>query len=613
MKKRFYEDLRTIYRLLDAQQKELQRFYELLDSHRALLNMKLVRYEDLLEDFLAYVGLERSHETRLAAITRIVNLREDMLLQVISDKAEEERIAIKEKAFVWVSEFYLERFLQMLCTIEEQKLLTPFYRALLRHAHAIGEIFSLWQSSWMAAIVYGINRELLHIFNGDEEKIFAMLNAKKLLDRGHNGEVGDRCYSVLVMREDGSFKRVAYAEAFKEEVEQASRKIAHAIEELEKYEDEVFGKKEEWLAYFAKIKEALLERDPDRLIQRWADVDRAWMRIDTPLQLGHPLEYYEDRFRKAVALEWDVRIANPDYRSGERAKKIELAFCKIYEELGIQKPSIYEQTLQSLQRVQLYVGRPLLFYGSEFNGLFSAQVVPNDEVVSKEMGKKIFAYPDLILQSQKAKPKMRLTEEVFGGELAQRFRALLENEEAWHAIYDITTIGHEYGHILWMDEESEAVMNASGMFKLAEEFKATTGGLVAYILFDNDRYWEELLLDHIQRSVSLIGWMEIEEVLPYYVEGLLHLHGLFASEILRFDGKLAVDLDYEKFQKLKKWYLQIYKDLAKIYLLKENVKIFLDKFIVRESHFLPKEESVRAFVEYYYALYRKIGRQIVKE
>jgi len=35
------------------------------------------------------------------------------------------------------------------------------------------------------------------------------------------------------------------------------------------------------------------------------------------------------------------------------------------------------------------LGKPMPIYGAEFNGLFSAQVVPNDEIVSAEFGKKI--------------------------------------------------------------------------------------------------------------------------------------------------------------------------------------------------------------------------------
>jgi len=49
-------------------------------------------------------------------------------------------------------------------------------------------------------------------------------------------------------------------------------------------------------------------------------------------------------------------------------------------------------------------------------GLFSAQVVPNDEIVSKEEGKKIFAFSDEILQTTRAKPFLKLSNEIFGQE-----------------------------------------------------------------------------------------------------------------------------------------------------------------------------------------------------
>ena len=613
MREKFFDDLKRIYRRLQQEQQELQKMYECLQPHRSLFDPALEEYEAQIEDFLEFVGLPKSSETMLAAINRIVNLREDALLQVISQWEEQERIEAKERAFIWVSRFYLSKFRKRLEWIEQEELLSPFYRRVLRGAHEVGEVMSDWQSSWMAQIVYGINKELFRLFNGDEEKILQMLQSKNLLDLGHDGEVGDRCYSVLRLKEDGSFERLCYSEAFGQEVKEASGRLVRLVEWLQELEDEIFGQKEQWIAYFQAIVEALQERDVDKLIPKWAEVDRAWMRITTPIQIGHPLEYYEDHYRKAVALEWDVRLSDPDYPKGERAKKMEAMFRTLYEKIGIDAPTVYEQTISNLQKVQLYVGRPFSFYGSEFNGLFSAQVVPNDEKVSQEYGKKIFAYPDLILQTQRAKPKMRLTKEIFGEELAKRFRKLLEDERSWYAVYDITTIGHEYGHILWMEESSEARMNASGMFKLAEEFKATTGGLVAYFMYEAPRLSEELLLDHIQRSVSLIGWMEVPEVLPYYVEGLLHLQGLFESGVLRFEGRLRVDMGMEAFERLKKWYLATYEDLAKIYLEKENVKKFLDKMIVRDKNYYPKDKKVEEFVRYYYELYQKIGRELDEE
>ncbi len=613
MKERFYEDLRHIYRMLQDEQAQLQRFYKLLHSP-SLFDPDMEERRYLIEEFLEFLGLEHNEETMLAAINRIVNLREDALLQVIADRKEDERIAIREKAYVWVSDFYLSLFQKRIETIEKKQLLTPFYRAILRHAHKIGEVFSSWHSSWMAQIIYGINRELFELFNGDEEKIYRMLNEKRLLDKGHGNEIADRSYSVLQMDENGRFKRLSYAQAFKEEVDLATKRIAQALQELESLEDDVFHLHKEWREYLQKIKEALLEENPDALIEKWADVDRVWMRITTPLQIGHPLEYYEDRYRKAVALEWDVRIENPDYPKKDYGKKIELMFRKLYEEIGEDAPSVYENTLRNLQKVQLYVGRPFSFYGSEFNGLFSAQVVPNDEVVSKEYGKKIFAYPDMILSALKAKPPMKITTKIFGKELVKKMRQILENPKIWYKIYDISTIGHEYGHILWMDESSETLMNRSGMFKNAEEFKATVGGLVAHFLFEDDTLWQYLLQDIVSRAVSLVGWMEVDEVQPYYVEGLLHLQGLFDCGIFSFKHDFHLDLSQERYERLKQWYIDEYKNLASIYLIKEDSKKYLDKFIKREGrNFLPLDEEVRNFVLYYYNLYKKMGTEIEKE
>ncbi|BCD60928.1 MULTISPECIES: invasion protein CiaB [unclassified Nitratiruptor] len=604
-------DLKRLYNKLALQQQELQKFFELVQPYQAPMDRSLEYYEELIDDFLSFVGLSKNDETLLAAINRIVNLREDAFLQVIASYDKEQQIQMKEKAFLWVSRFYIKRFEELLEWIEQEQLFDLFYRRLLRHAHAIGKVMSSWQSSWMAQIIYGINEELYRLFEGDEGKIFEMLLQKGLLDKGHNGETADRCYSVLRMKEDGSFERLAYKEAFHEEVAEVLAKLAEAIDELDKIEDTLFDQKAAWLQYFQALYNALQQSDPDKLVPAWADVDRAWMKITTPLQIGHPLEYYEDIYRKAVALEWDVRIANPDYPSGERAKKIERMFTKVYQDIGIEAPSLFQRCIQNIQRVQLYVGRPMLFYGSEFNGLFSAQVVPNDEVVSKEFGKKIFAYPDMILSSQKAKPKMRLSKVVFGEELAEAIRGLLYQEEQWHKIYDITTIGHEYGHILWMDEDTEVVMNKSGMFKLTEEFKATSGGLMAFFCCEREDLWYELLLDHINRSVSLIGWMEVLEVLPYYVEGLLHLQALFETGIFRFCGRLHIQINKEKYEAWKSWYEQTYKELAKHYIKKLDSALFLEPFIMKNGQsYLPKDEEIKDFVEYYYDLYKKIGREI---
>ena len=57
-------------------------------------------------------------------------------------------------------------------------------------------------------------------------------------------------------------------------------------------------------------------------------------------------------------------------------------------------------------------------------------------------------------------------------------------------------------------------MNRSGVFKNIEEFKATTGGVVAFFLDEEHALKRHLLSDVIKRSVGLIGWMKTGEVEP---------------------------------------------------------------------------------------------------
>ena len=238
--------------------------------------------------------------------------------------------------------------------------------------------------------------------------------------------------------------------------------------------------------------------------------------------------------------------------------------------------------------------------------------MPNDEQVSKEFGKKIFAFNDKILQSIQNRPKMKIDYEVFGQDFMQKYYHYISNKEVWNRVYDILTIGHEYGHTLWLDDETEVKMNKSGEFKNIEEFKATTGGLVAFFLEEDDSLWEFVLLDHIKRSIKLISWMEVDEVKPYFCEALIHLQALFDSSILKFENqKLEIVIDEEKYNKLKQWYLDVYKKLATFYLNKENAKEFLYFFLKKEKKtYLPKQNIIKSFIQYYYNLYQKIGRTI---
>ncbi len=651
LKELFLEDLQKIYMLLLQRQKELNSFYEILEKN-------IENNSDLIDNFLKDINLPINKETKLSAINRLVNLRDESLVQELqkANFNEKEIDDAKEKAYIWTSNYHLTLHEKLLHKIESLKLLTPFYRTVLKGVHKVGLDFTKWQSLWTSHIITGINRELYRLFNGDEEKIYQMLNEKKLFEVDEEGNKADRSYSVLI-KKGREFFHLSYKEAFPKEVDKISKNLETLILQLSVLEDEIYDLKNEHIEYFQAIVAAINETDRKKLIKRWADVDRAWMKITSPIQVGHPLEYYEDHYRKAVALEWDVRIADPNKTSQSDTKeKIKDTFLTLFDKLGSNKQeNIKNVTLKNLDKIQLYIGKPMLYYGAEFNGLFSAQVVPNDENVSSETGKKIFAFADTILESQRAKPTMKITQIIFGDDFIKEQKELLfKKADIWHKIYDITTIGHEFGHILWMDKDSETLMNKTGNFKNIEEFKATTGGLVSFfyneslifskntnknknyegfscqrqsfsernfnwnslpikrrLLDEKDELKSYILKDITKRAIGLIAWMQTGEVEPYYCEGLIHLDILFQSGVLDFDKSLSIDFSESAYQDTAKLYKERYNELAKHYLDKKDATEFLNRFAQKEgNYFLPVDKKVRSFVDYYWNLYKEIGRVV---
>ena len=614
-KNKFLDNLAEVYEFLNSQKSHINK----LISH---LEKQEFEKLEIIDEFAKYLELEMNDDLRFALVTRLVNLRDDSLVQVLKKqkKNEAQIIELQEDAYCFVRDFWHKKHKKTVDYIKHNNLLTPFYQAIFEGVYNVGLKMSSWQSLWTAHIINGINKELMIKFDGDEEKVFKYLEENKLLDLGHNSMIADRSYSALVKEKD-TYHSQAYIKAFKTQTTAVIDALEEFEENLIELEDDVYGEKWNYILYIQTLIKAFAEEKTHLLVERWADVDRAWMKIKSPIQIGHPLEYYEDHFRKAVALEWDIRLTNPEFAQDDnRVNKIKAAFAKIYEmqEQSKENKSVYDFSLKSLDKVQLYVGRPAIFFGAEFNGLFSAQVVPNDEIVSKEEGKKIFAFSDEILQSSRAKPFLKLSAEVFGQELLTEDREFLFNQTAaWHKVYDITTIGHEYGHILWCDDETESVMNKSGNFKNIEEFKATTGGLVSFFLDESNDEKElekQVLIDTVKRAIGLMGWMEVDEVQPYYCEGIIHLNGLFDSDILAWDEenkKLSINLSASKYENLKKWYVYTYSSLAKHYLDKKDATEFLNKYAVKEDkYFMPVNKNINLFVKNYFKRYQKIGQEL---
>lgn len=605
-KQDFMKDLQRIYDELQTRQAELNSYYDLLDKEKGH-----DKAEKLIKFFLTMLNVPRDDEGYMAGLTRLVSLREDALEQVMKKNGFDEKKIQKKKevAFGFVNDFHTQRHEALLQWIEQEQLLTPFYRSLIYGVHYVGQYMTMWQSDWTRQIITTINPELSAMFDNDDSKVLDMLKVESLLDKDAEGNIGDRCYSVLQKDEEG-YKSVAYAEAFPNHVKSVSTALSQLIKRLEIEVDDIFAQKEEWIAYLSALEEAFTHTVPDELIGKWAEVDRKWMAVKTPLQIGHPLEYYEDHHRNAVALEWDLRIVNPNLQEGSATREnIKNFASQMAEGFGSDAQKTMAKNLTQVDETQLYIGQPILYYAAEFNGLFSAQVVPNDEQVSVELGKKIFAYADFVMESKKSKPIMKLSVETMGENFIKSQRELIDtNPTLWQEIYDISTVGHEYGHILWIDADTETKMNGRGQFKNIEEFKATSGGLMAFFHNEREGLKEHVVNDVVARAVGLMAWREVGEVLPYYCEGLIHLDILFGSGIITYNGQIKID--YSKYNAMKGEYISAYKNLAENYLKKVDASEYLEQYTVKhEGIYLPKDEKIKSFVEHYYARYKEIGQQ----
>ena len=609
-----------------------------------------------LQTLCTRLDIQPTREHFVALIERIVNLREEAILEVLKslNKSPTEIANARAMLLEYVSAYYASAHAKLLTHIESKQLLTPFYREILASTYRIGLCMNAFFARWDREFIHGINTRLGELFSFEE----ALNLLEPTMERDSAGNNLQRTYSLpchpsTTLTRESRFSCVPYMEAFPSEVGAIIEAIDLSVRNLKGLEDEIFDRSQAYIEYLTALKNAWACTDSAQLIESWRAVDYAWMRIDTPLQIGHPLEYYEDIYRHGVAPEWDLRLCTPADNKGiyalDVAQGIKSTFALLATHLGLSSQS-RAFVEHSLARSKVYESIPLLFFGAENNGLFSAQVVPNDEIVSKKEGKKIFAFPLRIIAQARAKPQMRLSYEFFSKEFIARGREVLfYNENLWHSVYDISTNGHEFGHILWIDESSEEAMNGSGEFKNIEEFKATSGGIIAYLLsfspiakilrdalvdselvcLDIQRYtqalerseevdrqiWEALFDDCIKRAVGLMAWRENLEVRPYYCEGIIHLCGMFESGVLVFDesrefGKL--DINRARYVNLALWYVRTYLDLAAHYRDKKDAKLWLERFCINEQS---KGVSVlcprtSALVEHYFARYVAIGQEI---
>lgn len=574
----------------------------------------LYKYQNsnLISKLLKICKINESKTAKMAVLRRIVDLKEENLINELEKMGiNEKKIRkIKAKSYDFVSNFYIKRQANLINQIKQMELLSPFHEAVLELVHEVGIILTTMQKSWQKHIIDGINVKFKNKFE-NMQKANEFITKNKLYQTNLDKSRSDRTYGAVI-KDKNSYKFTPYANAFKNETKalktvfQNNIKILNSLAKTK--EDKAYIK------YFKKLSLAFCETKNELVIWRWQEVERAWMNVKGKLQIGHPLEYYEDAYTKAVALEWDIRLASTSSINEDEFKnKISDTFNQIYAKTGIKNDKMAKLVMSNINKTQLYISTPMIYYGADFNGLFSAQVVPNDEIVSRECGKKIFAFVDFVYENAKSKPFMKLSSKIFEKDFLDFGREILfKKAKVWKKIYEISTIGHEFGHILFIDNDTENLMNKGGEFKFIEEYKATTGGLVNFFLHEQEDYKMPVFHELIKRAIGLIAWMKVNEVRAYYCEGLIHLALLFDSKVLSFENnKLSIDFSEESYEIFKQKVMENYLNLAIHYSKKQEAGEFLAKFATfNQDLYLPVDAQTRAFVEYYYNLYEKMANEI---
>ncbi|CAD7288835.1 invasion protein CiaB [Campylobacter suis] len=567
---------------------------------------------DTIKEALKICALNGSNSERIALARRIVDLKVDPLENELKrlGRNEAEILNTKRAMYEFVRKFYEQSHAELIKMAKDEQILDKFYIALLDGMHEIGLLLNAWQVRWEEQILDTTNAEFKQRFKTLDEAL-EFIDKNELFQLDEDGRRADRTYGAVVKTGE-KFEFAAYAVAFKSDVAKIKEAFEKMIKELRNFSQN--DEYEAYINYFDALKNAFCQSDNSRVIPAWQAAEVAWMSVKSELQPGHPLEYYEDAYTHAVALEWDIRLAGASDVDGDKFKQnIIASYEKICQNIGVKNERMNAQVCKNVNRTQLYISVPMIYYGAELNGLFSAQVVPNDESVSARCGKKIFAFIEHVYASAKAKPFMRLSGEIFSQEFLDFGREILFlKPKTWKKVYEISTIGHEFGHILFIDKDTETMMNKGGLFKFIEEYKATTGGLVNFFLHEASEYKMAVFHDLIARAVGLIAWMKVDEVRAYYCEGLIHLSLLFECGVLEFDnGILSVDFTQTGYEKFKEICLKNYESLARHYSDKKEAGEFLSKFCEPNgTTYLPQNAKAKAFVRHYYARYEDIGNEV---
>ena len=108
-------------------------------------------------------------------------------------------------------------------------------------------------------------------------------------------------------------------------------------------------------------------------------------------------------------------------------------------------------------------------------------------------------------------------------------------------------------------------------------------------------------------------YREVEDILPYYCECLIHLHIFFTSGLVEYKGwKICLNYKEKTFSEFKELYTAVYTQQIFSYLNTLEAGNFLYEFVEKiDGVYFPKNPKARRFVESYYEVYKQKGNEVL--
>ncbi|MBI3384578.1 hypothetical protein HY030_00065 [Candidatus Gottesmanbacteria bacterium] len=340
-------------------------------------------------------------------------------------------------------------------------------------------------------------------------------------------------YSVLI-NDEGQPKQVPYSVRYKEEIDQITSAWQELAARLSRSEDQDalgIGK------YFSKYAEALGGKNLDTLAESWRNVDRIWMQeVRGRLQLIGTREYgYYDPNKYRIFP--DMRLSIKEEATNAGIIKVKNAMKKFLT-LSFGSFKVFQETFSAMEKVMVIFGDDVVFTGSlDFQP--SGESLPNERVVQKEEGTKVFVTPNVL--EARWNLALDLARKVF----PQDYH-LFQSVNVLRDACEIMTGGHEFGEPLFQTDEVEAALGEEITYFLNEDLANLSITAVVPHAVESKEMPPEILMTHAVRLLGVcLRHLDVargqEHLQPYNVgPGLLGLRRMIETGFIYKEGSIAL-------------------------------------------------------------------------